>query len=185
MFGFLGIEAGVTGGKLALALFRKLWWSLPIIGLGIALMLTRSTLANTKQDRDHWAGLFHQEKAAFAGTVANYRAAQKVAEDRDRAHAARVEADQRKVNQEKSHEYQARLDALRARFERVRHGEGGQADRGSAGTAGVPGVPGSSERFDGAAAPGDLQFNAEANAIQLEELQRWVREQAGIRRDKD
>jgi chromosome segregation ATPase len=50
----LGIAAGVTGGKLALALFKKLWWSLPIIGLGIALMLTRHTLANTKHDRDQW-----------------------------------------------------------------------------------------------------------------------------------
>jgi hypothetical protein len=38
----------------ALAILKKLWWSIPMALLLIALLLTRHTLANTKHDRDQW-----------------------------------------------------------------------------------------------------------------------------------
>jgi uncharacterized protein YlxW (UPF0749 family) len=36
------------------AILKKLWWSIPMALLLIALLLTRHTLANTKHDRDQW-----------------------------------------------------------------------------------------------------------------------------------
>lgn len=34
----------------ALALFRRIWWAIPLVGLTIALLLTRGTLSETKAD---------------------------------------------------------------------------------------------------------------------------------------
>jgi hypothetical protein len=49
-----------------LPLLKKLWWSIPIALLLIALLVTRHTLANTKAERDQWHDKFSQEKAQFA-----------------------------------------------------------------------------------------------------------------------
>lgn len=91
--------------------------------------------------------------------------------------ARRQERRQTEITQEVSHEYQNRLAELRARYARgVRPDTAGSA-RPRGGGAGVPGP---------AAAPGGLDataaFNCEANRLQLEWLQAWVRRQFEVPR---
>jgi transcriptional regulator of met regulon len=129
MFGFLGIEAGLTGGKLALAIFKKLWWSLPIIILAIALGLTRHTLANTKHDLGASRQETANERAAHAITkqslaecnqkVVDNNARIKAAADtlaREQGEAAANEAHNAKLAQSTD----AEIAALRARASQPR-----------------------------------------------------------------
>jgi hypothetical protein len=133
-----------------------------------------------------WEKLFHAEQSAFRETVANVRRVTAQAQADDAAHALKVERDQANRTQEVSSEYQARLADLRSRYDALRLRTGAPEIRlgnpGGSAAAPVPGLPNPAGRPDAAPAPGDLQFNAEANAIQLEELQRWVRDQAGVPR---
>jgi hypothetical protein len=165
-----------------------------IAGLAISLALA-ILLVLQKVETRHWrkqSGQFEQlyrgEQAAFAGTVASYRAAAAAARDADRANAERIAAEQHAINERTSNDYEARLADARARYDRLRN----QADRAAAdprsgGSAAVPGLPAapggaaqaSSEdrlpRFDG--------LTATEQAIQLDELIKWIRQQHAVRVD--
>jgi hypothetical protein len=98
------------------------------------------------------------------------------------ARARRVEADQSRINQEVSREYQARLAALRADYERRLRPQ--FASSGRPGTPGMPALPRPARGPDGPAAAGPIdEFACEANTLQLDFLQRWVRAQASVDRD--
>ena len=84
--------------------------------------------------------LYQREQAAFAGTVANYRAAAETARAADQANAARVAAEQAKINEGRSDEFEARLAAARAAAERLRIQAQGPADPGARRNASVPGL---------------------------------------------
>jgi len=129
MFGFLGIEAGVTGWKLAAALFKKLWWSLPIIGLTIALLLTRSTLAHTKVDLATSRQETANERAAHAITKQSLAEANgKIRDNNNRIKAAADELAREKAETAASEAHNAKLAqstdaeiaALRARANQPR-----------------------------------------------------------------
>jgi hypothetical protein len=131
-----------------------------------------------------WEALFHKEQSAFRETIANVRRATAQAKADDAAHALKVERDQTNRTQEVSSEYQARLADLRRRYDALRMQPGpakvGLGNSGGGGAAPVPGLPEPAGGPDAAAAPD--RFNAEANALQLEELQRWIREQQAVPR---
>lgn len=123
-------------------------------------------------------------RAAFAQTVANYRAAAAKAEADDKANADRVRAEQSKINQETSDAFEARLAAARATAERMRHAAQAAAYLGGSGTAPVSGLR--SPAGGAAQAAGENGFSlddrliATEQAIQLDELVKWVRRQARI-----
>jgi hypothetical protein len=124
-------------------------------------------------------------RTAFDKTVANYRAAAAQAAAADKANADRVKAEQSKINQETSSEYEARLAAARAAAQRLRDQLAqAAAHPGSSPTAPVPGVPAAAG--GPAQAPGqdgfsvDDRLTATEQAIQLDELIKWVKKQAGI-----
>jgi hypothetical protein len=168
---------------------KHIGWIVGGLGCLILGFMLHHSQGQTRAANDRaaaWEKLFHAEQSAFRETVANVRAKTAQAKADDAAHALKVERDQVNRTQEVSSEYQARLAALRSRYDalRVRTGASqvglGNPRRG--GTAPVPGVPDPAGGPDAATAPGDFQFNAEANAIQLQELQRWVREQQAVPR---
>lgn len=170
--------------------FLKLLGWRGIAGLAVALVLG-AMLAAAKMDARHWKKqsgqfeqLYHAEQAAFAKTVADYRAAAAAARAADRAAAERVRAEQAAVNKEREDAFEKRIAAARARAGQLQHDAQAAAHPGGGGASPVPGVPAAAGGTDQAAGEGGLSrpdaLTATEQAIQLDELIKWVRRQATI-----
>jgi len=167
-------------------ILRLLNWQ-GVAGIAVAFVLTimltvqKLETVRWKKGSEQFEKLYHQEQAAFATTVANTRAAADAARAADLANAQRVAAEQRAINQRSEDEYEARLADARARAERLRI-EAGAADRSSAGAAPVPGLSAAARGIDQAAGENRLPdaLLATEQAIQLDELIKWVKAQAKL-----
>lgn len=62
------IAPEIGPAKAALALLKRFWWAIPIVGLVMALGITRHTLASRTADRDRIAAELKSE-TAFGNTV--------------------------------------------------------------------------------------------------------------------
>ena len=159
------------------------------LALGILLLFQKAETRHWKKQSASFEQLYRQDQAAFATTVANYRAAADQARAADRANAERVAADQRTINERTEHDFEARLAAARADAANI-HSWGLRAstqaasDPGAGRNAYVPGVPSAAGRP--AQAAGQNRFSPEdaltatEQAIQLDELIKWVRRQATV-----
>ena len=157
--------------------------------LGIACALALALLIH---DRNRWkaktahhAELLAAERGAHAGTVANYRAAAEQARQADLANAARVEARQAAINERTEHDFEKRLADARAAAGRLRVGQSNAAaDPGTGRTAALPGLSVAAESAAQAARQDRLPdadaLIATEQAIQLDELIRWVERQAAV-----
>ena len=158
-----------------------------VAGIGAALLL-----ALLVHDRNRWkstAELRHAqlvaEQQAHATTVANYRAAAAQARREDAENLARVSAQQSKINERTAHDFESRIAAARADAERLRRNAQAAADSGRGGGSPVPGLPATAGAA--AEAAGDHQLSADQRltateqAIQLDELIKWVRSQAQVK----
>jgi hypothetical protein len=174
------------------ALFRLLGPQ-GIAGLAVALCLA-GLLAMQKVETRHWKrqsaqfeALYRAEVAAHAATVTNYRAAADAARAADRANAARVAAHQNAINERTAHDFDTRLAAARAEFDRLRREGAGAADPGTRGSAELPGLStaaagaGQAARQDRLPPPDALI--ATEQAIQLDELVKWVKAQHSVDRE--
>ena len=157
--------------------------------LGLLLVLQKGETRHWKKQSGQYEQLYRQEHAAFAGTVANVRAAADQARAADQANARRVLADQALINERTSHDLETRLADARARAERLRvQAGGGSADSRGSGAAPVPGLPAAAGQSAQAAGqdrlPGSLpsadRLIATEQAIQLDELIKWVRRQHAV-----
>jgi hypothetical protein len=167
--------------------------------LGILLLIQRGETRHWQKQSGQFEQLYTKEQAALAGTIANYRAAVKQAEASDKANADRVAAEQRTINERTTNDFEARLAAARSLAQRLRgQSTAAAADPGRGGAAPVPGLPApargpaqaagqdrlsqSDERARkdrGALGPEDA-LTATEQAIQLDELIKWVRAQAAV-----
>jgi hypothetical protein len=171
-------------------LLRLLNWQ-GIAGIALSLALA-VLLVVEKGETRHWktqSGRFEQlyanERAAFAATVADYRAAADAARAADRANATRIAAEQHAISKRTANDYQARLAAAHALARRLRgEAAGGAADPGRRRAAPVPGLPAPASRADEAAGEDRLPdadaLTATEQAIQLDELIKWVQAQASV-----
>jgi hypothetical protein len=161
------------------------------VALTLAVMLTVQKLeaVHWKKQSDSYEQLYQKEQAAFATTVTNYRAAAAQAQLADQANSTRVAAEQTAINQRTVNEYEnrlaaARADAAKLSSGRLRIGTETAADRGPGGNASVPGLPAAAGGADEAAAqdglPASDALTATEQAIQLDELIKWVRQQHGV-----
>jgi hypothetical protein len=162
-----------------------------IAGLGVSLCLALLLVVQKGETR-HWkkqSGQFEQlyrgDQAAFAATVANYRTAVESAHADDLAAAQRVAGEQRAINQRSDNAFQSRLADARARAQQLRlHAGTAAADRGGRATAPVSalsvaaGRP-AQEPGENRLPPGDA-LAATEQAIQLDELIKWVKAQAKV-----
>jgi hypothetical protein len=132
----------------------------------------------------HYSELLSAERATHAATVANYRAAAEQARQADAANAARVKGEQAAINERTAHDYQSRIAAARAAAERLRRHAGAQADPRDRGATPVPGLSaaaeGSAEGAGEDRLPEPDALIATEQAIQLDELIKWVRRQHAI-----
>lgn len=170
-------------------MMRLLNWQ-GIAGIGVALALT-VMLTVQKLEAVHWQKqsekfeqLYQEEQAAFATTVASARAAADQARAADKDNAERVAAEQQSINQRTADDYEARLSAARARADRLRIDSQAAARHGAGGSASVPGL--SAPAATAAQATGEDRLPstdalvATEQAIQLDELIKWIRGQAAV-----
>ena len=176
-------------------ILRDLNWQ-GIAGIAAALSLAALLLLQKGETR-HWRKqsnqfeqLYRGEQAAFAGTVANHRAAVEQARLADQANAERARAEQAAINERTRNDYEARLAAARAAAERLRQpARTAAADPGRGGTAPVPGLSAAPGQPARAAAQDGLpesdRLTATEQAIQLDELIKWVKAQAAVQVDSN
>ena len=156
------------------------------IAAGLALL---ALLLVEKSETRHWRKLSRQyeqlyraEVTAHAGTIANYRVAAEAARAADEAAAQRVAAEQRVINERTAHDYEARLAAARAAANRLRQQRTAAANPGTGRNPPMPGLPvapGQPPQAPGQDRLPDALLATE-QAIQLDELIRWVRAQAQV-----
>lgn len=127
------------------------------------------------------------EIAKHQATKQAYADAQAEAEKLEAARLARVTALQQEITDDRVQVYSQRLAAARADFDRLRRAQGSAARGGAAGAGqgfAMPGVPDAAGGADGAAGDhrlsDDERFVATKQAIQLDELQNWIRRQATV-----
>src|SRR6476469_5481509 len=166
-------------------IFRLLNWQ-GIAGIAVAFMLTVQKLeaVHWKKRSESVEQFYQQERAAFATTVASYRAAAETARAADQANATRVAAEQSAINERTQNDFEARLTLARASAQRLRLDAKAAADPGAGGGASVPGIPAASS--SAAQAPGQDRLpptdalTATEQATRLDELIKWVRAEAKV-----
>jgi hypothetical protein len=162
-----------------------------IAGIGAVLLLALLIHDRNrwKAKTQHYAELLAGERAAHAATVANVRAATDQARRADAANAARVRSEQAVINERTRDEYESRIAAARAAAGRLRAAPGPAADPGGGRTAPVPRLSITAQGAAQGSVEGRLpesdRLIATEQAIQLDELIRWVRAQAGVATSKD
>jgi hypothetical protein len=156
------------------------------LALAALLLMQRGETAHWKSQSGHFEQLYGQEQAALATTVANYRAAADQARAQDQANAQRVAAEQRSINERTSNDYEARLAAARSLAQRLRgQAASAAADRRGGGSSAVPrlsAAPAGSPQAAGEdRLPQPDRLTATEQAIQLDELIKWVRRQSEVK----
>ena len=153
--------------------------------LAVLLVIQKAETHHWKRHGARFEQLYRDEQSAFAATVANYRAAADAARTADKANAERVASAQRAINERTSNDYEARLADARARAEQLRVGAAhATADPGRPANSPMPGLPVPAVRsaqspFENRLPPADA-LTATEQAIQLDELIKWVRAQAEV-----
>ena len=155
------------------------------IALALLLVIQKGETSHWKRQSGHFEQLYGQQQTALATTVANYRTAAEQARAADQANGQRVAAVQRSINERTSNDFEARLAAARLSAQRLRSESAGTAtDPGTGGGASVPGLSASAGRPAQGAGEDRLPvpdaLMATEQAIQLDELIRWVRAQAKV-----
>jgi hypothetical protein len=160
--------------------------------LAILLVIQKGETRHWKKQSSRFEQLYRGEQDVFDKTVANYRAAADQARAQDKANAERVAAEQQAINERTTNDFEARIAAARAAADRLRLHSEAAADRGSGRGAPVPGLSAPAGRPD--QAPGQDRLpsspstelgtgdalTATEQAIQLDELIKWVRAQAKV-----
>jgi hypothetical protein len=122
------------------------------------------------------------DDAVLAQLVATYRAAAAKARADDAANAQRVHSEQNAINERTDHDFEARIADARARAGRLQPTTA--THPGGRGAAPVPGVPSTASIV--AEIAGEDRFSladrltATEQAIQLDELIKWVKAQATV-----
>ena len=155
------------------------------IALGVLLLIQKGETRHWRKESGRFEQLYAQEQAALAGTIANYRAAAEQARASDAANAERVAAEQRQINERTTNDFEARLAAARSLAQRLRRqAASAAADPGARGAAPVSGLsaaPGGPHEAAGQdRLPQSDALTATEQAIQLDELIKWVRAQAAV-----
>lgn len=173
-------------------ILRVLNWQ-GIAGIGAALALA-VMLALQARETGRWkreSAAFEQryrdEQTALGNAIAHVRAAADAARAADEANSARVLAEQRAITERTVNDFEERLAAARARAERLRIDAAATSHQSPGRDASVPAVPKSAPSAAEAAGqdgfPGADRLIATEQAIQLDELIKWVRAQAEVDND--
>jgi hypothetical protein len=168
---FSSLTAKIFGGLAVVLLVVTAVQTVRVERLKHAVSVLRIDLSKVKAERD-------AERANHKATKDAYRAAQAEAERLEAERLARIQAKQKEVNDALRNDYNSRIAAVRLRA---------KAGAGADGAADCEPVPGNADAAPGiTSAPLDCGLSqderliATEQAIRLEELQRWVTEQAKV-----
>jgi hypothetical protein len=149
------------------------------------LLIQKGETRHWRKQSGQFEQLYHDGQTALAETVANYRAAADAARAADRVAAERARAEQAAINRRSENAYEIRLADARARADRLRASTPIPASHSRHSGAAL--VPGLSAAPSGAAqTPGQDRLSPEdaltatEQAIQLDELIKWVRSQSAV-----
>jgi hypothetical protein len=155
------------------------------VALAILLLLAKVDARHWKKQSSEFEQLYRGEEAAFAATIANYRAAAETARASDQANASRVVGAQRQINERTDHDFETRLAVARAAAAHLlRVDPAAAADPGAranppvSGLSAAAGGPPQGTRQD--RLPASDALTATEQAIQLDELIKWVEAQAAV-----
>ena len=159
------------------------------ICLSLLLVLQKAETRRWRERSAEHEQLYRAEQTAFAATVANYRAAADAARAADKANAERAAAAQRAINERTAHDFEARLAAARAvaaklssgRLRREGESPADPSRGGGADMSGLPApAPGIAQGAGHDRLPDPDRLIATEQAIQLDELIKWVRRQHSV-----
>ena len=156
------------------------------VSLTLLAMLTVQKLeaVHWKKQSENYEQLYQKEQAAFATTVANARAAADQARAADQANATRVAAEQTQISRRTANDFEIRLATVRADAERLRNEPQAAADSGARGSPPMPRLPAAAARPAQGTSENRLPqpdaLTATEQAIQLDELIKWVKAQAAV-----
>jgi hypothetical protein len=160
--------------------------------LAILLILQKGETRHWTKQSAQFEQLYRNEQSAFATTVANARAAAETARAADKANADRVAAEQSNINHRSENALETRLADARARAQRLRVQPQAGTNPGAGGNTSMPRLSAAAGSIGQAAvedrlpdAPsGELEtgdaLTATEQAIQLDELIKWVRAQTRL-----
>jgi hypothetical protein len=178
---FLNLQ-GIAGAAVALC-------------LAVMLVTQKGETRHWKKQSNQFEQLYAREQASFAVTVANYRAAADQARAADQANAERVAAEQRAINERTANDFERRLAAARAAAADLasrglrREAATAAADPGRGRATPVPGLPapagGAAQAAGQDRLPPDDALTATEQAIQLDELIKWVEQQSRVDPNKN
>jgi len=152
--------------------------------LGLLLIVQKIETGHWRKQSASFEQLYRQDQAAFAAAVANTRAAAAQAVEADQANLRRVTVAQTAITERTNNDFEARLAAARADAQRLRVQSQAAADPGAGRGAPMPGLPAAASGIAQGSgqdrlSPSD-QLTATEQAIQLDELIKWVRAQAAV-----
>jgi len=155
------------------------------IALGVLLLLQKVETGRWKKESTRFEQLYGQEQTALSGTIANYRAAAETARAADQANLTRVAAEQHAISERTSDDYEARLAAARSLAQRLRsQAASATTDPGPGRESPMPGLSAAAGGPPQAASKDGLpqsdRLISTEQAIQLDELIKWVKAQAVI-----
>jgi hypothetical protein len=167
--------------------WREILVAIGFAGLGLLYLGAEADSRHWEKQSDRFEGLYHAEVQAHAVTILEVRRRTAEAKAADEAHARAVERAQANISSEVSHDYQAKLGALRARYDALRlraPGAGGAAaNPGGGGGTGLPAPADPAGRADDPAGEEgfslDDRFTCSAQAEQLDALITWVGRETG------
>lgn len=165
MFPSLGIKEYVMGGVIAIVLA-----SYGVLGFEVHHWHSSATNLTTE---------LNQQIANNKQLVLDYTTAAKIAKAQDDANLNRVKVEAAQQNERTDNEYQARVNNLNVELARLRSQSRSTSNPGSPPTAPVPGVPTSPVSVDPKSCSNELltldcRFIASKQAVQLDELIKWV-----------
>jgi len=152
------------------------------VALGLLLVIQKVETGHWKKQSASFEQLYRQDQAVFAATVANTRAAAAQAAAVDQANLRRVTAEQAAITERTTNDFEARLVAARTDAQRLR--DHAQANPGVGGSPSMPVISAATR----SAAESPVQdrlsqtdaLTATEQAIQLDELVKWIRAQAKV-----
>ena len=154
--------------------------------LALLLIAAKIDARHFRKQSAQFEQLYRLEAKAHAETIASFKLATERARAADRANAERVEAAQSSISERITNDFESRLADARAHAERLRADTQAATDRGHGANAPLPGLPAAAA---GAAQdprkdrlPDADRLIATEQAIQLDELIKWVRAQAAVER---
>lgn len=167
----------ISSAAAAWSLLKRFWWSIPIVALTVALVITRSTLASTKTDLALTIASYENFQARVSAGTAQAKAD-------DALHALDVQTQHTTLNQEVTHAYQDKLTDLGKRYDALRVQLAAEADSSGGGGSAMSGaVAGPRCALTASQEDGLLEIlrDAEAETLKLVALQQAASEQAEVK----